>query len=133
MSSLRFCILVALCVLGLNDARGANNYNEALQLAGRSLQQETAVTITRVRMVDFSTLTAENDEILTENELSGKINVTASDEPVMYGAFYLGPSQVEQMDRVISAELVRSTCGPVGALLIDANHWESVHRRICML
>ena len=98
-------LFVALALaLGGVDARGLNR----VTLPGRSLQQTDLGSVTRVRVVNFSSLPDTNDQDVDETELSGRINVTASNEPVMYGAYYLGPDQVKQINATIASELVRS-------------------------
>ena len=97
-------LFVALALaLGGVDARGLNR----VTLPGRSLQQTDLGSVTRVRVVNFSSLPDTNDQDVDETELSGRINVTASNEPVMYGAYYLGPDQVKQINATIATELVR--------------------------
>ena len=98
-------LFVALALaLGGVDARGVNRAT----LPARRLQHSDLETVTRVRVANFSALSDSNDQEVDETELSGRINVTASNEPVMYGAYYLGPDQVKQINATIASELVRS-------------------------
>lgn len=101
-----FASLLFALVLGLSgiDARGINQ----VTLPGRRLQQTNLESVTRVRVVNFATLPDSNDQDVDETELTGRINVTASDKSVMYGAYYLGPDQVRQLNHTIATELVRS-------------------------
>lgn len=92
-------------------------------------------------MVNFATLSANNNETVTENELRGKLNITAFDERsgrgnvnaydelMMYGAYHLGPSQAGQIDRIGAVDLGSCDLPAAHLNLIDDNHWESIHRR----
>ena len=105
-----FASLLFALVLGLSgiDARGINQ----VTLPGRTLQQTNLQSVTRVRVVNFATLPDSNDQIVDETELKVPINVTASDKSVMFGAYYLGPDQVRQLNYTIATELVRSSLLP---------------------
>jgi hypothetical protein len=61
----------------------------------------------RIRVADFkSVLRSAGDVDIGERELAGSINVTSSDVPVLYGAYYLGPDEVAQINHTIATELV---------------------------
>jgi hypothetical protein len=97
------CIALALSMCSLIEARSSD-----VPLPARSLLQDTDnVASTRIRVADLGTaIWSSGDVQLGEEELKGKINVTSSSEPVMYGAYYLGPSEVAQIDHTIRTELV---------------------------
>jgi hypothetical protein len=74
----------------------------------RSLLQDTGtdhVAPARIRVADLETARAMSGDVqLRELELEGIVNVTYSNKPVMYGAYYLGPSEVAQINHTISTE-----------------------------
>jgi hypothetical protein len=105
MASIRLCVALALSVCCGVDGRAYQ-----VTLPGRSLLQSTVNTVAaRIRVVNFaSVLNSSGDVKVDEEELQGSINVTSSDEPVLYGAYFLGPSQVAQINHTIATERVCS-------------------------
>jgi hypothetical protein len=103
MTSIIVYLAQALMSWCLVDARSYQ-----VSYPARRLQQETANVVgAKIRVADFaSVLRSSGDVVLSETELAGRINVTSSAEPVLYGAYYLGPDQVAQINHTISTELV---------------------------
>jgi hypothetical protein len=67
-----------------------------------------------VRVANFTAIIdVAGDALVPEQELTGRINVTPSDMPVLYGAYYLGPDEVAQINHTIASEMVRCLCFPV--------------------
>ena len=103
-------LLVQCAVACSTDSRDCSR--RSVDLSGRRLLQTTLESTTGVRVVNFFGTeqhlpgTCEGQDV-NETELTGRVSLTASDIPVLYGAYYLGPSQVAQLNRAIVAELVR--------------------------
>jgi hypothetical protein len=106
MTSIIFCLAQALMLWCLGDARSSQ-----LSYPARRLHQETVNAVgAKIRVADFASVARRSgDALLSERELAGRVNVTSADEPaaVLYGAYYLGPSQVAQINHTIATELVR--------------------------
>jgi hypothetical protein len=103
MANMSLCVALALSIYCLNDASAYQ-----VPLRARILLQDTVnVASTRIRVADLSSaVSSPGDVQLGEEELKGIINVTSSNEPVMYGAYFLGPSEVAQINHTVSSELV---------------------------
>lgn len=106
MVSLHLLACVALSVVSPALARPGFG-SDLLVPSTRRLQQNGPQSATKVRVVDFATLKTNGDQRVGEKELKGRINVTDSTEPVQYGAYFLGPDQVAQLNHTIATELVR--------------------------
>jgi hypothetical protein len=103
MTSIIFFLALALMLWRLGDARSSQ-----VSYPPRRLHQETVnAIVAKIRVADFASVArASGDALLSERELAGRVNVTSSDEPVLYGAYYLGPGQVAQINHTIATELV---------------------------
>lgn len=78
--------------------------------AARSLQQYNLAT--DIQVADFSDLprniTPKEDIIITEKRLNGTISVTHSNHSdAMYGTYFLGIDEVQQLMQAVSSEMVR--------------------------
>jgi hypothetical protein len=95
------CVALALSMYCLIDASAYQ-----VPLRARSLLT-VKVASTRIRVADLSSAVSSPVDVqLGEEELEGIINVTSSNKPVMYGAYFLGPSEVAQINQTVSSELV---------------------------
>jgi hypothetical protein len=102
-------VFVAFAVLCATHVR-PQSVSYLRSAASRRLQQlrESAPTSVPIRVLNFTRLPEQStDQSVPEDTLQGRINVTESTEPDQYGAWYLGPEQVAQLNHTISTELVR--------------------------
>jgi hypothetical protein len=107
MFHLTFFTCVTLVVLSPAHARAGFDV-DLRGPSARRLQQKTPSPATSIRVVNFGKLGEQNaDMLVPEVTLQGRINVTDTTEPVQYGAYYLGPEQVKELNYTIATELVR--------------------------
>jgi hypothetical protein len=102
---LTVALALALAVLCVVDGRDSQVTMHSRSLLQNSANEEVAT----LRVANFATLiddSSNSDVIVDEKELRGTITVTPSTEPVLYGAYFLGPSEVAQINHTIATELV---------------------------
>jgi hypothetical protein len=86
-------------------------HSDQISLPGRSLLQDSEKVVASVRVANLtSIMNVAGDSLMPEQELKGRINVTSSDVPVLYGAYYLGSDEVAQINHSIASELVCCLC-----------------------
>jgi hypothetical protein len=96
------CLARVFIVPGLVDAR-----SDEILAPARSLLQDTPNIVASLRVANLTTIIdVAGDALVPEQELTGRINVTPSDMPVLYGAYNLGPDEVAQINHTIASELV---------------------------
>jgi hypothetical protein len=102
----------------------------------RLLQQTTA---TQVRVADFTNWPENPSNVvpLPEPNLpNAKVNVSASDaaNAALFGAFDLGPSQIEQLNRTVFDAMVRSEADMLHRGCCWGGYWASLYAgRACLL
>jgi hypothetical protein len=103
MFSIILCLARVFIVSCLVDAR-----SDEIPVPARSLLQDTPNIVASVRVANLTTIIdVAGDALVPEQELTGRINVTPSDMPVLHGAYFLGPDEVAQINHTIASELVR--------------------------
>ena len=70
------------------------------------MQASEQVSVTRLRLIDFKNLNNSGDQVVPEMELNGALTISPSDASVQFGAYPLGASEVEQINRTIAEQLV---------------------------
>jgi hypothetical protein len=104
MLRIGLCVALALRVVCVVDGRDSQ-----VSMQGRSLLQGNETTVpAKIRVSNFANaLDTIGDVHMDEQELQGSIDVTTSTEPVLYGTYNLGPSELAQINHTIASELVR--------------------------
>jgi hypothetical protein len=101
---------IGLCVaLGLGVVCVVDGLDSQVPMQGRSLLQGNETTVpAKIRVANLTNvLNTTGDVLLDEQELQGSIDVTSSSEPVLYGTYFLGPSELAEINHTIATELVR--------------------------
>lgn len=115
------CMGLVVGVLGLACAHDLTitsqhgQQEDVFSRSTRTLQQQLQNSDTTLKYIDFSTLPADlpadNQTVADEKPLQGSIDITtnAINEPysIQYGAFHLGPTEVDQITSIVADQLVR--------------------------